>query len=131
MQTRGKSSFSQPKALHTTTPHISPIPSSYRVAPRDPNWYAVMLEEYNAPMKNDTWCLLSRPAGANIVIGKWIFRHKFHPDGTLARYKVRWVFRGFTQQADVDYAETFSPVVKPDTIRTVLSIAVGKSWPIH
>ena len=53
------------------------------------------------------------------------------PRGTLACYKARWVLHGFTQQAGVDYAEMFSPVVKPATIRTVLSIAAGKSWPIH
>jgi histone deacetylase 1/2 len=65
------------------------------------------------------------------VTGKWIFRHKFHPDGTLARYKARRVLRGFTQQAGVDYGETFCPVVKPGTIRIVLSLAVGNDWPIH
>uniref|UniRef100_A0A8R7U5M8 Reverse transcriptase Ty1/copia-type domain-containing protein n=1 Tax=Triticum urartu TaxID=4572 RepID=A0A8R7U5M8_TRIUA len=90
-----------------------------------------MHEEYDTLMRNNTWCLVSRPGGANVVIGKWIFRHKFHPDGSLARYKARWVLRGFTQQAGVDYGETFRPVVKPTTIRTVLSIAAGKSWPIH
>ena len=131
MQTRDKSGFSQPKALLTTASAVSPIPSSYRVALRDPNWYAAMLEEYNALMKNDTWCLVSRPAGANVVAGKWIFRHKFNPDDYLSRYKAQWVLRGFTQQASVDYGETFSPVVKPATIRTVLSIAAGRSWPIH
>uniref|UniRef100_A0A8R7VAY3 Reverse transcriptase Ty1/copia-type domain-containing protein n=1 Tax=Triticum urartu TaxID=4572 RepID=A0A8R7VAY3_TRIUA len=90
-----------------------------------------MREEYDALMRNNTWCLVSRPAGANVVTGKWIFRHKFHPDGSLARYKARWVLHGFTQQAGVDYGETFSPVVKPATIRAVLSIAADKSWPIH
>jgi hypothetical protein len=65
------------------------------------------------------------------VTGKWIFRHKLHPDGSLARYKARWVLRGFTQKEGVDYGETFSPVVKPATIRTVLSLAVTSNWPIR
>jgi hypothetical protein len=90
-----------------------------------------MLEEYTALMRNDTWSLVSRPAGVNVVTGKWIFRHKFHPDGSLARYKARWVLRDFTQQHGVDYGETFSPVVKLATIRLVLSIATMHSWPIH
>lgn len=100
MRTRAKSGFSLPKqhvSLYTTTSTISPIPSSYRVALKDPNWYNAMLEEYDALMRNDTWCLVSRPVGANVVTGKWIFRHKFNTDGTLARYKARWVLRGFTQ----------------------------------
>uniref|UniRef100_A0A8R7TXD8 Reverse transcriptase Ty1/copia-type domain-containing protein n=1 Tax=Triticum urartu TaxID=4572 RepID=A0A8R7TXD8_TRIUA len=90
-----------------------------------------MLDEYNALLKNDTWSLVSRPAGANVVSGKWIFWHKFNTDGSLARYKARWVLRGFTQQAGVDYGETFSPVVKPATVRVVLSLATSGSWPIH
>lgn len=90
-----------------------------------------MHEEYNALMSNNTWCLVPKPAGANIITGKWIFRHKYNPDGSLARYKARWVVRGFNQEYGVDYEETFSPVIKPPTIRTVLSIATSHSWPIH
>ena len=90
-----------------------------------------MKEEYDALMQNNTWSLVSRPAGTNVVTGKWIFRHKFHSDGSLARYKARWVLRGFTQRAGVDYDETFSPVVKPATIRVVLSLAVSADWAIH
>jgi histone deacetylase 1/2 len=64
-----------------------------------------MLDEYNALMRNDMWSLVARPIGVNVVTDKWIFRHKFNPDGSLAWYKARWVVRGFTQQYDVDYAE--------------------------
>ena len=63
--------------------------------------------------------------------GKWIFRHKFHADGSLARHKARWVVRGFSQRHGIDYDETFSPVVKPATIRTVLIIATSSAWSIH
>jgi hypothetical protein len=41
------------------------------------------------------------------------------------------VVRGFTQRQGVDYDETFSPVVKPATIRVVHSIAASRQWPIH
>lgn len=82
-------------------------------------------------MTNNTWSLVPKPAGANVVSGKWIFRHKLHSDGSLARYKARWVVRGCSQQEGIDYGETFSPVIKPGTIRSVLSIATSFSWPIH
>jgi hypothetical protein len=131
MLTRGKSGYFMPKhkfSLHTTSsPPLSPIPPTYRSALKDPNWHNAMLDEFNALMRNDTWSLVARPAGVNVVTGKWIFRHKFNPDGSLARYKARWVVRGFTQQQGVDYDETFSPVVKPATIRLVLSIATSHS----
>ncbi|GJW95513.1 ribonuclease H-like domain-containing protein [Tanacetum coccineum] len=52
-------------------------------------------------------------------------------DGTLSRYKARLVANGSTQLEGVDVDETFSPVIKPGTIRTVLSLAASRYWPIH
>ncbi|WVZ49975.1 hypothetical protein U9M48_001281 [Paspalum notatum var. saurae] len=136
MSTRAKHGIFKPKQftnLHAHAPKTpnSPIPTTYRTALKDPNWLHAMQEEFNALMKNNTWCLVPRPAGANVISGKWIFRHKLNPDGSLARYKARWVVRGFKQEHGVDYEETFSPVIKPATIRTVLSIATAATWPIH
>jgi len=51
--------------------------------------------------------------------------------GSLERYKARWGLRGFSQRPDVDFDETFSPVVKPATVRIVLSLALSQHWPIH
>jgi hypothetical protein len=90
-----------------------------------------MQEEYDALLANNTWDLVPRPSRANLVTRKWIFRHKFNVDGTLERYKTRWVLRGFTQRLEIDFSETFSPVVKPATVRTVLSITLSRHWPIH
>ncbi|GJR85977.1 ribonuclease H-like domain-containing protein [Tanacetum coccineum] len=66
-----------------------------------------------------------------MVRSMWLFKHKFHADGTLSRYKARLVANGSSQQLGVDFDETFSPVVKPATIRTVLSLGVFRQWPIH
>jgi len=90
-----------------------------------------MEEEHAALLKNHTWDLVPRPLRANLVTGKWIFKHKLKADGSLERYKARWVLRGFTQRPGVDFDETFSPVVKPATVRTVLSLALSRRWPIH
>jgi hypothetical protein len=90
-----------------------------------------MEEEYAALLANRTWDLVPRPPGSNVIIGKWIWTYKRWADGTLERYKACWVLRGFTQWPGVDYDETFSPVVKPATVRTVLSLALTRSWPVH
>lgn len=136
MHTRSKAGFGLPtRRLNLTasasSPPISPIPTSYKTALLDPNWFQAMKEEYDALLLNNTWSLGPRPARANVVSGKWVFRHKFKSDGSLSRYKARWVCRGDSQQPGIDFDETFSPVVKPSTICAVLSIAVSSEWPIH
>jgi len=90
-----------------------------------------MEKEHSALLHNHTCDLVPRPPRANVVTGKWIFKYKLQFDGSLERYKARWVLRGFTKRLDVDFDETFSPVVKPATVRTVLSLALTHHWPIH
>ena len=65
------------------------------------------------------------------VTGKWIFKHKLQSDGFLEWYKACWVLRWFTQRPGVNYDETFSPMVKPATVHTVISLALSRSWPVH
>ncbi|GJY89938.1 ribonuclease H-like domain-containing protein [Tanacetum coccineum] len=60
-----------------------------------------------------------------MVCSMWLFKHKFHADGTLSRYKACLVANGSSQQLGVDFDETFSLVVKPATIYTVLSLDVS------
>ncbi|GJW78326.1 ribonuclease H-like domain-containing protein [Tanacetum coccineum] len=99
---------------------ISLIPKNPSDALKDPQWRNAMYDEYNALVKNGTWLLVPRPAGVNMVRSMWLFKHKFHADGTLSRYKARLVANGSTQQHGVGFDETFSPVVKPATIRTTV-----------
>lgn len=132
MVTRGKSGFRQPRQLlNLQAAALSPLPKTYRGALNDPNWRLAMHEEFTALQANNTWVLVPCPPGANVVSGKWVFCHKLNPDGSLDRYKARWVLRGFTQRPGIDFGETFSPVVKPATIRTVLTVALSQDWPIH
>ncbi|KAK1692539.1 hypothetical protein QYE76_009236 [Lolium multiflorum] len=57
-----------------------------------------MQEEYNALQRNRPGAV-PRPPRANVITGKWVFKHKLGSDGTLERYKARWVVRGFRQRA--------------------------------
>ena len=105
-----------PRYAHVATATVSPLPSSVREALRDSNWRAAMQEEFDALSSNDTWTLVPRPPRTNIVTGKWVFRHKTREDGSLERYKARWVVRGFAQRPGVDYGETFSPVDRKSVV---------------
>ncbi|GJR24574.1 ribonuclease H-like domain-containing protein [Tanacetum coccineum] len=132
MVTRFRVGTNKPTQRYTlNVSTISPIPKTYKQAFNDPNWYRAMLDEYNALIKNNTWVLVPRPLDANIVRSLWLFRHKYNADGSLNRYKARLVANGSTQLAGIDVDETFSPVVKPATIRTVLSLAISRHWPVH
>jgi hypothetical protein len=133
MVTRAKLGIRKPNAKYASiaTTSVSPIPTSVREALRDPHWRAAMNDEIAAITSNNTWTLVPRPPQTNMVTGKWVFRHKHRADGSLERYKARWVVRGFAQRPGIDFGETFSPVVKPATIRTVLSLACSRNWPVH
>ncbi|GKC71028.1 ribonuclease H-like domain-containing protein [Tanacetum coccineum] len=110
---------------------VSPLPKSYHDAFNDPHWQNAMRDEYTTLIKNKTWTLVPRPPDTNIVRCVWLFRYKYLEDGMLSRYKARLVANGSTQLEGVDVDETFSLVVKPGTIRTVLSLAASRHWPIH
>nr|GEX28942.1 ribonuclease H-like domain-containing protein [Tanacetum cinerariifolium] len=114
----------KPYACHVSP--ISPLLKSYTHAFNDPHWYRAMLDEYNALIKNKTWILVPRPHNVNIVRCLWLFRHKHNADGSLNCYKARLVANGSSQLAGIDVDETFRPVVKPATIRTVLSLAISR-----
>lgn len=87
-----------------------------------------MNEEFNALMKIGTWTLVPKNDSMNIVGTKWVFHIKRKADGSVEHYKACLVAKSFHQQEGIDYFETYSPVVKPITIRTVLSLAISTGW---
>ena len=103
-------------------------PVTHKQASSHPQWQQAMQTEMDALLQNSTWSLVP-PSPEQKVIGcKWVYRLKLKPDGSVERYKARLVAKGFLQTLGLDYFDTFSPVVKPTTIRTVLCLALGKNW---
>ena len=89
-----------------------------------------MNDGFDAFVWNWTWELVPSTSMQNLVGCKWVFCIKRLPDGSVERYKVILVAKGFHQQPSVDY-DTFSPVVKPTTIRLVLNLAISKGWQLQ
>jgi histone deacetylase 1/2 len=131
MQTRSKHGIHKPKLLSTVySPHIQE-PSNFNEAKRSTDWVHAMQLEFNALQKNKTWTLVPRSEAPSVIGSKWVYKVKLCADGSIDRYKARLVAKGFNQTLGIDYFETFSPVVKPTTIRVVLTIALSNHWSIH
>ncbi|XP_022876855.1 uncharacterized protein LOC111395065 [Olea europaea var. sylvestris] len=117
----------RPKQIHTITKHpIQPSlePTCVSQAISHPQWREAMSNELTALMRHGTWDLVPPPKNCNPIGCKWVFRIKRKSDGSIDRFKARLVAQGYNQRPGLDFKETFSPVVKPATIRSVLSIAV-------
>ncbi|KAD4586330.1 hypothetical protein E3N88_23931 [Mikania micrantha] len=125
----------QSKPYNATSFHTHPSsesePTSFTAANNDPHWRNAMAEEYSALQRNGTWSLVPRVPNTNIVDCKWVYKLKRDQTGAVKRYKARLVAKGFRQQPGVDYQETFNLLVKPTTIRVVLSSAVTQHWPLR
>ncbi|KAJ9560164.1 hypothetical protein OSB04_005324 [Centaurea solstitialis] len=118
-----------PKYANPTITQLKPTePTTVAQALQDHLWSQAMLDEIRALHKLGTWDLVPPESGQNLVKCKWVFRIKYKPDGKIERFKARLVVKGFQQRPGIDYTETFSPVVKPATIRTLLSLAVTNNW---
>ena len=86
-------------------------------------WAQAMDEEIECIEKNQTWELVDVPKDKDVFSVKWIYKTRQDADGNVQKHKERMVARGFTQQPDIDFNETFTTVACMDTVITVLSIA--------
>jgi len=107
------------------------IPRDWNEAKHDPKWREAMLEELRALEKNKTWDIVKLPMGKKAVSCKWVFTVKQTPEGKVERYKARLVARGYSQTYGIDYDETFAPVAKMSTVRTLVSCAANFGWPLY
>ncbi|KAD0371270.1 hypothetical protein E3N88_44371 [Mikania micrantha] len=114
--------------VYTSTNSAPPEPPTISHALKHPSWRHAMQLEFDALDRNNTWTLVPPDLAHNLVGSKWVFRTKYKSDGSLDRLKARLVAKGFTQRPGIDYIETFSPVIKPATLRLVLSIATSHNW---
>ena len=106
-------------------------PTCFEEATKQKEWVDAMIEEYQSMIKNDVWEIVPRPKDKLVVSLKWIFKTKHSTDGSIEKYKARFVASGFSQKEGIDYEETFAPVARYTSIRSVLSLASKKKWNLH
>jgi hypothetical protein len=100
-------------------------PTSFSIASKNAKWREAMNLEFDALLRNGTWQLVPPTSDMNIVGCKWVFKLKRNAKGEIERHKARLVAKGCHQQPDVDFDDTFSPVIKLTTVRLLLSLVVS------
>ena len=90
-----------------------------------------MVEEYDSIVRNSAWEIVPRPVDKSMVGSRWIYKVKQVVDGSVEKYKARFVARVFSQIEGIDYEETFAPVARYSSIRSILSLSTQMGWRIH
>ena len=106
-------------------------PSSFEEADKLQVWKNSMLEEYRSILKNNVWDIVSRPKEKSMVSSKWIYKIKHAADGSVEKFKARFVARGFTQKEGIDYEVTFAPIARYTSIRAIISLVSVLGWKLH
>ena len=135
MTTRSRNNVVKPVAKYNLNvtlerdPHW--IPSTWQQAMKHKYWRDAMSREFNSTNENRTSDLVEASQHMNVVVCRWVFTIKYNPDGSIDKYKAQIVAKGYHQQQGIDYGDTFSPVIKSNTIRIVLGLAVNHDWPVR
>ena len=82
-------------------------------------------------MENDVWDIVPKPERKCVVSYKWIYKINHAADGSIEKFKERFVARGFSQKEGMDYEDTFAPVERYTSIRTIMEIASMMKWSLH
>jgi len=99
--------------------------------PERERWINAAKEEIKSLNKYQVWELTELPPGKKVTTCKWVFKAKWDGEGQVHTYKARLVAREFSQAYKKDYDETFAPVVKHETICTLLCVAAKRKLHVH
>jgi hypothetical protein len=106
-------------------------PTSFKEAAKETHWVQAMNQEIDSIEKNKTWDLVDFPSHKKSIGVKWVYKTKLNEKGQIEKHKARLVAKGFSQQPGTDYSETFAPVARLDTVRTLLAIAAQHKWKVY
>jgi hypothetical protein len=106
-------------------------PTCFEEAIQEKEWADAMIEEYQSIIKNDVWEIVPRSKSKDVVSSKWLYKIKHAADGSIEKYKARFVACGFSQKEGIDYEETFASVARYTSIRTIIALAAKMKWKLH
>ena len=97
---------------------------------KDPTWVDAMVEDYDSIVRNSAWEIIPRLVDKSVVGSIWIYKVKQDADGSVEKYKARFVARGFSQVEGIDYEDPFTPVARYSSIRSILALLMKMGWKI-
>jgi len=95
------------------------------------NWSLACINELMAMKDMEVYELIPRRVGKKPIATKWVFAFKRDEFGVIVMFKARLVVRGFAQIEGFDYIETFSPVIKGNSVRILLSLSNTLGWTVY
>ncbi|XP_010412651.1 PREDICTED: uncharacterized protein LOC104698984 [Camelina sativa] len=106
-------------------------PKHFKEAVKIKVWNDAVVKEVDALELLRTWDVCDLPPGKIAIGCQWVFKNKYNFDGMLERHKARLVALGNTQVEGEDYRETFAPVVRMTTVRTLLRLVAANQWKVY
>jgi FtsZ-interacting cell division protein YlmF len=106
-------------------------PKNFNEANKDNHWVKAMNEELDQIEKNNTWEMVQRPEGKNVIGSKWIFKNNLNEQGQVIRNKARLVCKCYARIEGLDFDETFAPVARLEAIRMFLAYACHKRFKVY
>ena len=97
-----------------------------RTSPHAEYWKSAMDEEMESFDSNGVWELTELPSSRRTVGGRWVYLLKKDPNGKIAKFKARWVAKGYSQRDGIDYTETYAPVSRMNSLRIFFTIAAQR-----
>ena len=108
--------------LHLNTNRIPKTLKEALSSTNRPKWLEAATSELRKCTEQEVWTLAVPPAGRKVLPGRWVLSTKLNPSGSIAKYKARWVAKGFEQIEGIDFFAIFSSVVKSSSWKALLAI---------
>ena len=118
---------------HNTKTEHCPEPTTFKEASTSPEkeWMEAITKEMSSLKANNMYDLMELLKDRKPVRNKWVLERKIKADGSVERYKARLVAQGFSQKAGQDYDETFCPVIRFESIRSIIAMAAQNGMLLH
>ena len=110
------------------------LPTTYEEAMQSPyrdRWLEACNSEMSSLEQHGTWILVPRPTDRKVLKNKWVFVIKHNADGSIERFKARLVIKGYEEVFGIDYDNVFSPVLRFETLRFLLTLGATMDYEIH